>query len=480
METFSVKDPRICANMLEEAFAKEKSEDVERGLVLAYELFVAYFLEGHLDYLAALSRDLNAVYFPYRFYADDKSNLKASYLGQIRTLINLSDYISRQSVPDRIWQLVSKTKYGNIILRILSKEGAVQAKELCDAAGIPHTSQLPRIVNHLVDQGVMRRQEVGKNVWYSLSAIGRIVAARHYRIEESNEIESILPTIIRKLEVGQQDVTDLVDIIDQNVPLPTRHSLLRSILSALSAAGIVEEHDGSWRLSARIQAAGNGSNYAVDTKHPVLDSAAALIKAQYDQFEICGIPNESELAKASKLLRRVEEEITSGSEKRLALVLRTKLERAKLATFNSKWRDAISVMNETVVTAKRYSVDPRFIDQELDTVWSYVEVICIRPVLWKAKQMLRRADYRGVANQLVSVDQICREANRPITMVNAVSEILDIAAKGSIAASNIREMFTLGLESKVEFRIEAGAYDAVEKATLTPPTNIFREYLAPR
>jgi len=477
MEVTAVKNPNACTILLEEGFSKEKVETIERGLVLAYEFLIDYLLDGNSDALSSLSRDLNAVYFPYRFYANEPANVKASYLGQVRSLINLSDYVSNRLVPDRLWQVVSQTKYGRTILQVLSKEGAVQAKELCSAVGIPHNSQLSRTASNLVDQAIIRRQQVGKNVWYSLSAIGKLMAARYCSMKETSAIESFIPTILTRLQRGRQDFYNLVECVDETIPLPSRQIILRQVLSALSAAGIVEEQDGSWGITSQIRGKSAGDIHLLDIKHPLLDSAAGIIKLEYEQYSMFGIVSSAKLMEAKELLAKVEAEVSNGEDKQAGLIIRNMIETAKLYALNRNWREAINMMKQLMLVTRNQGVEMEVIQRELDIVWSYVETFSIRPLVWKAKQMVRRADFGGVASSLMLVNEICKEVSRPLTMVNAVSELLDTVAKGSLAADDIKEIFALGLKSEAESRIKTEEYDLIDKSTTRPTVEPLRDYL---
>jgi len=96
---------------------------IQSGLSSAYDLFVHFILEDRRDDLLTLGRDLNAAYVPYREQASDTSTDIISYLGQIRALINLCDYISQRLVPDRIWQVVNQSKYAKPVLQTLLVNG---------------------------------------------------------------------------------------------------------------------------------------------------------------------------------------------------------------------------------------------------------------------------------------------------------------------------------------------------------------------
>jgi len=284
--TYLTGDPHYCSQMIAEGLEKADHNNIERGLSEAYDLFVDYVLEDRHDYLMSLGRDLNAAYFPHRSKATEPFGKTASYLGQIRALINLCDYVTQRLVPESYWKVVSRSKYTKPIMQALQKNGTMLATELCDHAGLPFATQLQRTVQPLVDERLIRREKFGKNVWYSLTSTGRLMTSKYFGIEDTNILDSVFPVVLSKLMTGWQNLKDLTDDVSVNLPITTIRTLIVSILSALLKAGIAEEKDDNWRIPSRLS---KEERELVDiSKYPdlILDMVGAFEESELEHEQI--------------------------------------------------------------------------------------------------------------------------------------------------------------------------------------------------
>lgn len=88
-----------CADLLSVGFQNNSLRDIESGLSLAYDLFVLYTTQGRNEELRRLARYLNAAFLPHRI-EQEATNKRLTYLTQLRSLINLADYISLKEVTN--------------------------------------------------------------------------------------------------------------------------------------------------------------------------------------------------------------------------------------------------------------------------------------------------------------------------------------------------------------------------------------------
>lgn len=445
------RDSYYCARKIEEGLDKNSVEDIEKGLSLAYELFVNYVLEDRCQNLLTLGRDLNAAYFPYRSEVRAPDTLIISYQGQIRSLINLCDYVSQRLVPERAWQVVSKSKYAKPILQILMKNGAMLATELCAGSGLTHKTQLARTVLPLIDEGLVRQEKFGKNVWYSLTSTGRLMAAKHFRTEETSALESILPAVITRMGRGWQSLNDLIDNIRVNVPISTLRSLVISVLSALQEAGIVEEREGNWRIIPRLSMDGKRSMDI--SAHPDLMAAAAIIEKEYEQLKLSGMADKDHIAKARSILEKAESAVAASSTDQHAIHVRIALERGKCAALEGNWNAAIDLMREGETTARLQGIDTKILERELERVWSYVQQASVEPLVAYAKNYVARKDYDSAKDILLSIFNIYAQAGRPLTNVTLSKEILGVTIHLSKLAGDLKRELDQVLEQEFELRI---------------------------
>ncbi len=418
-------DPYYCSQTIAEGLKKNDPNNIERGLNEANDLFVDYVLEDRHDYLVSLGRDLNAAYFPHRSKTTGPLEKTASYLGQIRALINLCDYVTQRSVPESLWQVVSRSKYAQPIMQALQKNGAMLATELCDHAGLPHATQLQRTVQPLVDEGLIRRDKFGKNVWYSLTSTGRLTTGKYFGIEGTNMIESVLLPILSKLKIGWQNLNDLADSIRTNLPITTLRPIIGSILSALHRIGIAEEEDGNWRIPSRMF---RGKQELFDiSKYSKLVSTARIIEKEYEQLRIGGVSDKNSLDKARKNLDEMSAKVMTSKAESHALQLKMILERAKCSALDRDWQTTFNLMGEAEAAAQTHDIDAGLLDTELRSIWSYMEVACLEPQLVQVNNHITRRDYYQIKNSLLTIQHLITSSRRWDSGAGLATKLLRIA-----------------------------------------------------
>ncbi|MBA7605948.1 hypothetical protein ES703_13084 [subsurface metagenome] len=403
-------DPYYCSQVIAEGLEKGDPNNIERGLSVANDLFVDYVLEDRHDYLVSLGRDLNAAYFPHRSKATGLFGETASYLGQIRALINLCDYVTQRSVPESLWQVVSRSKYAKPIMQALQKNGAMLATELCAHAGLPHATQLQRTMQPLVDEGLIRREKFGKNVWYSLTSTGRLTTGKYFGIEDTNIIESVLPPILSKLMAGWQNLNDLADNIRANLPITTLRPLIGSVLSALHGIGIAEEQDGNWRIPSSLF---RETPELVDiSNYPELMNATHLIEKEYEKIRFDGVSDKKSIDKARSTLDVMSTKVMSSKTEPHALQVRIALERAKCSALDRDWQTAFALMKEAEAVAQTHDIDTGLLDAEFRNVWSYIEAACMEPQLIQVNNCIMRGDYYRIKDALLPIHHFLTSSQR--------------------------------------------------------------------
>lgn len=234
---------------LKSGFKDHKMDDIEQGLNQAYKLFVENLLENKHDNLVILGRNLDDAYFPHRLKDISPTNKEISYLGQLRALVNLCDYVSRLRIPQQVWKNIRQSKYVEPILQALLTNGSLLAIELCKSIELPHPSQLSRLVRPLIKEGVIIVEDIGRYNWYSLTATGRLIASERAVSEILIEPNKIVNEIILQLKEGWKSKIDLTEQINVIMPISIRNSIVDVVLITLKEAGMAEEKDGRWRIS---------------------------------------------------------------------------------------------------------------------------------------------------------------------------------------------------------------------------------------
>lgn len=423
--TYLSGDPYYCSQMIAEGLEKADHNNIERGLSEAYDLFVDYMLEDRHDYLMSLGRDLNAAYFPHRSKATGSFGTTVSYLGQIRALINLCDYVTQRLVPESLWQVVSRSKYTKPIMQALQKNGAMLATELCANASLPYPTQLQRTVQPLVDEGLIRREKFGKNVWYSLTSTGRLMTSRYFGIEDTNILDSVFPAVLSKLMTGWQNLNDFVDDIRVNLPIDALRPLIISILSSLHRFGIAEEEAGNWRIPSRLS---RKKRELVDTsKYPELMSAARLIEKEYEQLRIGGVSDKNTVDEAKNILDEVSTKVMTSKTKPHTLRVKIILERAKCSALSGNWQTTFALVGEAEAAAQTHDIDACLLDTELRGIWSYMEVACLEPQFVKVNNYITRGDYYQIRDVLLIIYRLLDSSQRWNSGASLAIRLLRIA-----------------------------------------------------
>ena len=214
MDRYSADGFHYCAQVLEGGFGSGSMAEIERGLSAAYDLVVECVVEERHGDLVALARDLNAVYSPHRAELGEPVQQRVAYLGQLSALISLCDYIGRRQVPDDVWPAVGRSKYAKPVLRALMDNGALLATALSVESGLPHTSQLGDVVEPLIEVGLVKRERFGKNIWYSLTSSGRLLAGRQLAGRETaggDRVGNVAAAVVRDLGVTVAELDALID-----------------------------------------------------------------------------------------------------------------------------------------------------------------------------------------------------------------------------------------------------------------------------
>lgn len=434
------RDAYACARKIEEGLGESSIDEIEQGLSLAYDLFVNYVLEDRCESLLALGRNLNAAYFPYRSQLKEPDILISSYHGQIRSLINLCDYISKLIVPQSAWLVVGKSKYAKSILQALLADGAMLATDLCERAGIIHKTQLSRTILPLMDEGLVRQERFGKNIWYSLTSTGKLMTAKHFGAEEARIIESVLPVVILELQGGWHTIGDLIDNLKLNIAIPTMRSLVLSIISALQEAGIVEERAGNWRIIPNQF--GEVSKPSAVSINPDLKSAAAIVAEAYKQFRVKGVVEQDRINEARNILHKLELSIIESIPDQHATNIRIAIERSKCAALEGNWTSAVQIMHETEVLVPLLEIDQSFhsavLDRELETVWSYIQDVSIDSLVKSANGYIARRDYNSAKDIITEIYTIYSKARRPLADTNLLLNIIEVALQLSKAAGSLQ------------------------------------------
>ena len=411
--------------MIAEGLEKADHNNIERGLSEAYDLFVNYVLEDRHDYLISLGRDLNAAYFPHRSKATEPFGKTASYLGQIRALINLCDYVTQRLVPGSLWQVVSRSKYTKPIMQALQRNGTMLATELCAHASLPFATQLQRTVQPLVDEGLIRREKFGKNVWYSLTSSGRLMTSKYFGIEDTNILDSVFPVVLSKLMTGWQNLDDLADDIRVNLPIAALKPIIISILSGLHRFGIAEEEDGNWRIPSRLF---REKRDLIDvSKYPELMSAAHLIEKEYEQLRIGSISDKDSIDKARTILDEMSTRVMTSKAEPHALQVKIILERAKCSALSGDWETAFTLMGKAEAVVQTYDSDAGLLDTELRSIWSYIEAACLEPQLVQVNNFITRGDYYQTTDPLLTMYRLLGSSQRWNSGASLTTKLLRIA-----------------------------------------------------
>ncbi|GAJ12882.1 unnamed protein product, partial [marine sediment metagenome] len=252
----------------------------------------------------------------------------------------------------------------------------------------------------LLDEGLIRREKFGKNVWYSLTSTGRLMTSRRFGVDDSNIVETIFPEILSKLTAGWQSLGDLIDNIRVNIPAPVLRSLTISIVSALQRICVTEEDNGNWRISSEFQ---QKQQELVDiSSHSELTSATHLIERACEQSRIGGPTDKNSLDKAWGILDGILAKIVANTEQH-ALLAKVTLEKAKCAALDGDLRTTFDLVGEAETISQTHNIDDSVFDAECRDVWPYVEMACLNPLLVQANDNITSRDYPGTTNALLAI-----------------------------------------------------------------------------
>jgi predicted transcriptional regulator len=245
-----------CQEIIQNGFKNTNNLQIDMGLGIVYDCLVDYILNNKFTPLIKLARILNEVIVTNKKKKANDSFNSSYYLGEIKALLTVSDYISQLTIPEEIVQSINNSKYNKRILRVLFNGDSMPASDLCTHIGLPHRSQLHRLTTTLVKEGILRRDKWGKYVWYSLTSKGKQIAEKFTSSYESEVVELssnflvLLNKILSKLKSGIS-VTDtsIVDY-DEKIMIPgtQKRQLLNKILDLLKQYHVIEENKGLFTL----------------------------------------------------------------------------------------------------------------------------------------------------------------------------------------------------------------------------------------
>jgi hypothetical protein len=169
---------------------EQNYEIVERGLIQAYENAVESALSCRRDDLVNLGHLLTEVTSPSICgKVENEINRGDLYFGQIKGLIILCDYFSEHIIPDELRKSVRRSKHSQSIIKTLSVTDGMLATELSNRAGLPHATQLKRTIRPLCKLGIIQTERFGKNIWYMLTPIGRLIANQESECKLTERID---------------------------------------------------------------------------------------------------------------------------------------------------------------------------------------------------------------------------------------------------------------------------------------------------
>lgn len=435
-----------CGRMIADGIKGNNAERIELGLSRAIDLFVDYVLGDRRDSLLTLGRDLNNAYLPHRREVKDQFIKTISYLGQVRALVNLCDYITQRLIPEEAWRAVSQSKYAKSILQTLLKNGTLQASELCSSVGLPHRSQLLRTIRPLVDEGLVRREIFGKNVWYSLTSDGRLMSNRYFGALDTGTLESILVGIMTNLRSEWLSLQELIDGIAIDLHTTVQSSLVTAVLWALRRAKIVEEDGGRWRI---VQIPPRQEQELVDiSKFPELLRSVELIEKEYERLRTDGVIKQNHIDEAEKILINMYTEFAKKSIERPDILVRVIFEKAKCSALNGNYQSTFALMKEAETLAQAHDIESKWMESQIRMIWPYIQTTCIEPQLVLAKANVDNRRYYETRDTLLTIFGILAGSYGHKAQPDLPVEILQIAVDLATAADELQQ------EQEVEQKID--------------------------
>jgi len=440
-----------CATKIEQGLRDRNDRDIEDGLSLAFDLFVDYLLDDRYECLNALGRDLNSVYFPYRSQATDAATSVSYLLGQLGALINLCDYTNQRVVPDTFWQALGQSKYAKPVLQTLLKNGVTSASDLVDDAGLPNAAQLSRTTRPMVGVGILRVERFGKNVWYSLTSSGRLFAAKHFGAESTSLLDAILPSLMAQLAKGRQSLNELANSVSVNIPVSVKRSLVSAVVSSLRNAGIVEEVSANWQLSSNLR--GDATSSVKATECPELIAAASFIQDAYDRLRTSGFPDTSCIEKAKKTINEFEIKISSDIDQRSALAIEIALQKAKCAALDGDWQTALNLISTDQSPTDIQKVGANRWHWELETIWLYVQIALLEPLVMQAKRCSESKDYSRSVDALLPAYRMYAAAAQRFGWAKPVLDVLTLAISALTTARNSQDRIDRMVDEAIDRRL---------------------------
>lgn len=325
------------------------------------------------------------------------------------------------------------------------KNGPLLASEVCVQGGLAHASQLSRILGPLVNEGLIKREKFGKNIWYSLAATGRLITGKYFRTEYDHVIETIFPHLINKLCRGPQKINDFISDIHADVAPSSLQSIIYSILAALKESGIVEETENGYFSLPMDRRGAIRLDISI---WPELKTAITSIQDEYEQLKNTGQIDASRITSALAILNRTEAEIAADDRDQKSLQIKILTEKAKCYALQGNWRQAFSDITKARSEGKSSDFDNQELAQEIELVWSYVQVSCIKPLLIRIKHDIDIRDYISVRNILLEIYKIWI-SRRPLTKDTAFStQLLDMALEVTTSADDLKQKLDISVEQE--------------------------------
>lgn len=225
----------------------------ERAFFLLNEFIVDYFVKivvsrnkKKIDEFSSL-----ITHFISDFYWDTKNIFSQveKYIIIWNELARILDIIEEGNIDKELALFVKKTKYGKTALQILAENEVIQAKDFSKKLGIESSSNFRNRMAELEKMGIIYRQRVGKNSFYSLTEIGMNIYEKYFKDEKSlfDSIYRLIEYLLKEkssycfnkskqlvdgipyLNIEERSMT--LKLINENAPNIYHLSELRKILS---------------------------------------------------------------------------------------------------------------------------------------------------------------------------------------------------------------------------------------------------------
>ena len=229
---------------LKEGFETGNLDLIKKSVSDVQRLFIDSLLEdGTSGTLDELGRELSKVVLKH-LSSDQAEREDQYYIAQLSTITSLCDYIARAQPRIEEIQAATSTSYGPKILDVLGHRGATTAGELVSKIEMPHKSQLSNTITKLIDAGLVRQERYGKNIWYSSTARGTLLAMRYFQFQPkwAEDIRFLLSEILRRSKDTKGTHPDeLMENLKHQLSLSdeTARQVVTDVLSVLSANKVV-------------------------------------------------------------------------------------------------------------------------------------------------------------------------------------------------------------------------------------------------